>query len=107
MDHQPELTNRPRIAIHYCTQCNWLMRSTWMAQELLSTFGEGLGEVVLIPSTGGMFEVYANNILVWERKRDDGFPSPKELKRRVRDIIAPTKPLGHIDRVDQKEKVSL
>jgi hypothetical protein len=38
---------RPRIAITYCTQCNWLLRSAWMAQELLHTFGPDLGEVAL------------------------------------------------------------
>ena len=29
----------PHVVILYCTQCNWLLRSGWMAQELLSTFG--------------------------------------------------------------------
>ena len=27
-----------RIEIVYCTQCRWLLRAAWMAQELLSTF---------------------------------------------------------------------
>ncbi len=36
-----------RIRIHYCTQCQWLLRSAWYAQELLSTFGEALEEVAL------------------------------------------------------------
>lgn len=27
-----------RIEISYCTQCRWLLRATWMAQELLITF---------------------------------------------------------------------
>ncbi|CFW48794.1 Uncharacterized protein conserved in bacteria [Bordetella pertussis] len=40
----------PRIAIQYCTQCQWLLRAAWMAQELLSTFGADLGEV---PSRSG------------------------------------------------------
>ncbi|MFT9166396.1 MAG: Rdx family protein, partial [Komagataeibacter saccharivorans] len=34
----------------------------------------------------------------WERKRDGGFPGPKELKQRVRDVIAPERDMGHIDR---------
>jgi selenoprotein W-related protein len=33
----------PRIVIGYCTQCHWLLRAAWMAQELLSTFGADLG----------------------------------------------------------------
>jgi selenoprotein W-related protein len=36
--------------------------------------------------------------LIWERKRDGGFPGPKELKQRVRDVIEPERDLGHTDR---------
>ncbi|KXV69666.1 MAG: SelT/SelW/SelH family protein [Acetobacter malorum] len=90
--------SKPRITIHYCTQCNWLLRAAWMAQELLSTFGDTLGGVTLVPDTGGRFEIQVDDHLVWERKRDGGFPGPKELKQRVRDIISPQQDLGHIDR---------
>ena len=44
---------KPRVSIVYCTQCNWLLRAGWMAQELLSTFSDALGEVALIPGVGG------------------------------------------------------
>lgn len=91
-------TGRPDISILYCTRCNWLLRAAWMAQELLSTFGEELGSVSLIPASNGRFEVTVNSQLVWERKRDGGFPGPKELKQRVRDVIAPGRDMGHIDR---------
>ncbi|ACB96075.1 SelT/SelW/SelH family protein [Beijerinckia indica] len=88
----------PRVSIRYCTQCNWLLRAAWMAQELLNTFGQTLGEVALIPDTGGWFEIKVNETLIWERARDGGFPGPKELKQRVRDVIEPGRDLGHIDR---------
>ncbi|WP_252107267.1 MULTISPECIES: SelT/SelW/SelH family protein [unclassified Halomonas] len=87
-----------RINIRYCTQCHWLLRSAWYAQELLSTFGEQLDEVALSPSHGGTFEIWCNDTLLWERKRDGGFPDSKELKKRVRDIVSPDQNLGHIDR---------
>ena len=90
----------PCVTIAYCTQCNWLLRAGWMAQELLSTFSDALGEVALIPGTGGNFEIRVDDALVWERKRDGGFPGPKELKQRVRDIIEPGRDLGHTDRTD-------
>ena len=48
------MENRPRVAITYCTQCRWLLRAGWMAQELLTTFDTELGEVALIPGTGGV-----------------------------------------------------
>lgn len=89
---------KPHITLHYCTQCNWLLRSAWMAQELLSTFSQEIGAVTLVPGTGGIFEIHIDDQLLWERKRDDGFPDIKILKRKVRDIIDPDRDLGHIDR---------
>ncbi len=89
---------KPAITITYCTQCNWLLRSGWMAQELLSTFGTELAGVTLVPGTGGIFAIAAGDTLIWERKRDGGFPDVKALKQRVRDLIDPERDLGHIDR---------
>ena len=91
------MTTKPRITITYCTQCSWLLRSAWMAQELLSTFGADLGEVSLIPGTGGVFEIRVDGDLIWERKRDGGFPEAKVLKQKVRDIVWPERDLGHSD----------
>ena len=81
------MSEKPRVTILYCTQCNWLLRAGWMAQELLSTFADTLGEVALIPGTGGNFEIRIDGELVWERKRDGGFPGPKELKQRIRHVV--------------------
>lgn len=88
----------PRITISYCTQCQWLLRAGWMAQELLSTFGTELGEVALVPGTGGVFRVSVDGAQVWDRADDGGFPGAAELKRRVRDRIDPDRALGHADR---------
>lgn len=98
------MTDKARITIQYCTQCNWLLRSAWMAQELLQTFGDSLGEVALIPGTGGIFEIRVNGELIWERVRDGGFPGPKDLKQRVRDLTDPERDLGHLDRAASRAK---
>lgn len=87
-----------RIEIRYCTQCRWLLRAAWMAQELLTTFQEEIGEMALIPGTGGVFEIATQGKRIWSRSEDGGFPEITELKRRVRDIIAPSKNLGHSER---------
>lgn len=89
---------KPTVTITYCTRCNWLLRAGWMAQELLSTFGEDLGGVTLVPGTGGIFEITVDGVTVWERVRDGGFPDVKALKGRVRDAFAPGRDLGHLDR---------
>ena len=88
----------PAVIITYCTQCNWLLRAGWMASELLQTFGTELGSVTLVPGTGGVFEITMDGVSVWERRRDGGFPDAAGLKRRVRDLLDPERPLGHIDR---------
>lgn len=98
MNGEPAPAPRPRIAIHYCTQCQWLLRAAWMAQELLSTFGAELGEVALVPGTGGTFRITYDDVEIWERKQDGGFPEAKVLKGRVRDRLDPGRSLGHNDR---------
>ncbi|MCQ8181398.1 SelT/SelW/SelH family protein [Methylomonas sp. SURF-1] len=87
-----------RVEIRYCTQCRWLLRAAWMAQELLTTFDSELSELALQPGTGGIFEVSADGVLVWSRKERGRFPEITELKQLVRDVIAPERDLGHIDR---------
>ncbi|KAK3333978.1 seleno protein domain protein [Cercophora scortea] len=109
----------PRVTIRFCTQCKWLLRAAYYAQELLSTFSTSLGEVALQPATGGVFIVEITHedtttttttatlagavtqqrvSTLWDRKTDGGFPETKELKRRVRDVIQPGRDLGHVDR---------
>ncbi|KAK4238144.1 Rdx family-domain-containing protein [Achaetomium macrosporum] len=109
----------PRITIQFCTQCKWMLRAAYYAQELLSTFSTSLGEVALQPGTGGVFvveiittttttpnltgkttaaPVQPTRTVLWDRKIDGGFPETKELKRRVRDVIQPGRDLGHVDR---------
>ena len=87
-----------RIEISYCTQCRWLLRAAWMAQELLTTFDAELGEVALAPGTGGVFQIRVDDELIWDRAQHHGFPDIKELKQLVRDRIAPGKELGHSER---------
>jgi selenoprotein W-related protein len=89
------MSEKPRVEIEYCTQCRWLLRAAWLAQELLTSFEQELGGVTLIPGTGGTFEARCNGASLWSRKQEGRFPEAKELKQRLRDLIAPDKPLGH------------
>jgi selenoprotein W-related protein len=92
------MRKKPRVEITYCSQCRFILRASWMAQELLMTFDTDLGEVALVPSTGGVFEVRVEENLVWSKKERGRFPESKELKQLVRDRVAPDKDLGHSDR---------
>lgn len=88
---------RHRVEIRYCTRCKWMLRAAWLAQELLTTFEADLGEIALIPDVGGVFEVRMGDDLLWSREVENRFPQPKELKQRLRDLIAPGRDLGHVD----------
>ena len=88
----------PRVEIEYCTQCRWLLRAGWTAQELLTTLPDELGEVALLPGHGGVFEVRVDGETIWSRRAEGGFPDLPELKRLVRDRVAPSRHLGHTER---------
>jgi selenoprotein W-related protein len=100
-----EPTSDARVAITYCTQCRWLLRAAWVAQELLTTFRTRLGEVALVPGTGGVFRVELDPgdgrapVLLWDRAEQGGFPEIPPLKKAIRDAVAPDLSLGHTDRV--------
>lgn len=103
-----------RLGVLFGEKGTGLIRLSQYAQELLSTFSTGLGEVALQPSTGGTFIVSithqapgaetASTKTLWDRREDGGFPETKELKRRVRDVIEPERDLGHVDRDHGKKK---
>lgn len=90
---------RPTITVKYCRLCGWLTRASWIAQELLITFAEELGALTLQPDdSGGAFEIWIDDNLIWSRKDMGRFPDMNELKQQVRDIVAPGRDLGHIDK---------
>ncbi|RIL04692.1 MAG: selenoprotein [Proteobacteria bacterium] len=92
------MTDRAAVSITYCTQCRWLLRAAWLAQELLGTFEADLTGVTLVPGRGGVFEVRVGDELVFSRRAAGRFPEAAELKRLVRDRVAPGRDLGHVDR---------
>ena len=78
-----------------------MLRSAWLAQEILTTFAEGeVAEVTLAPQfaePGGEFVVFCDDEKIWDRRADGGFPEAKQLKQRLRDVIQPDRSLGHSD----------
>jgi selenoprotein W-related protein len=75
-----------------------MMRAAWLAQEVLTTFTEEIGEVALQPGTDGVLEIRLNGDLLYSRKTEGRFPEAKEVKQLIRDRIAPQRDLGHSDR---------
>ncbi|GJJ07340.1 hypothetical protein Clacol_001541 [Clathrus columnatus] len=80
--------------------------ANWMATELMLTFPPpALLSVTLVPldavETAGRFRVWLflqdKNILLWDRKTENGFPELKILKQKLRDMVDPERSLGHSD----------
>jgi len=92
------------LEIHYCTQCRWLLRASWMAQELLSTFDGDIEALTLKPGTGGIFDISVDGQVLWSRGAEGRFPEIAELKQKLRDRIDPGRDLGHIDRAGHREE---
>jgi selenoprotein W-related protein len=90
--------SKPRVEIHYCPKCRWLLRAAWMAQELLGTFESDLREVALVPAESGMYRVVVDGTVLFDRSVAGRFPDAAELKQLVRDRIDPARDLGHVDR---------
>lgn len=86
---------KPEIYIEYCTGCRFVVRATWIAEELLFTFGERLGAVALVPRSGGVFVVRLGAEVLFDKAVEGRFPDPRELRAVIRDRIAPELDLGH------------
>ncbi len=94
----PAAVPSPRVEIEYCTRCRFVLRAGWLAQELLFTFPDELGEVALVPGASGAFVVRLDGEVLFDRRTCGRFPQPKELKQAIRDRLAPGRDLGHTDR---------
>ena len=93
------INDKPVIRIEYCPKCGWMIRSTWMAQEFLSTFEGELGGVTIAPgSADAVFNISIGDELLWSRGDQGRFPQIKEIKRLIRDRVAPGRDLGHVDK---------
>ncbi len=50
-----------------------------MATELLQKYGNGIQELTLIPSGGGVYEVTKNGNLIFSKKSTGRFPELNEI----------------------------
>lgn len=114
----PAISDTVDISIEYCSACQWMLRSSWLAAELLTTFSKesNLASVALVPkspplSPGGIFRVVSKRgtdsepTVLWDRSTAGRFPEVKEVKQLVRDEVNPKKDLGHSDKMEMKVSV--
>ncbi|MFQ5879856.1 MAG: SelT/SelW/SelH family protein [Dehalococcoidia bacterium] len=85
----------PRVEIHYRIRCKFLLRAAWLAQELLTTFEQEVGEVALVPGSGGIFEIAVEGETIFSSKKAGRFPAAKEVKELIRGRMGPQRVIGH------------
>jgi selenoprotein W-related protein len=71
------------------------LRASWFAQELLSSFEGAIDEVALKPGSGGIFEIRLEGDVLATNRDGRPMPDASEVKRLLRDRIAPERRIGH------------
>lgn len=75
------------IGIEYCTSWGYLGRAVALCQNLLNEHKNKINKVVLIPSSGGVFEVTMNGESVFSKKELGRFPEENEVEDKIRKLI--------------------
>lgn len=78
----------PNVSFRYCKNHRSLLRTSWLAQDLLATLKDDLNSVTLIP----VFQDNEDNFVVetkggriiWDRKTTGRLPEPEELTELIR-----------------------
>jgi len=73
------------VEIEYCVPCGFLNRASDLSEQLLSTFGEDLDSVALVPGDHGVFEVRVDDDVIFRKSEDDY--DLDAITRRVRAAI--------------------
>ncbi len=63
--------------------CRFQGRAFWLARELLDQRPDLAGEIVLIPSSGGVFTVCYDGEILFDYATAGRFPEPKEVREAV------------------------
>jgi selenoprotein W-related protein len=78
---------KPVIEIEYCTSCNYLPRTLWVAAELLPDLQYEIDAFRFTPGTRGVFEVRVSGQSVFSKNALGRFPEPDELKQLIFDQL--------------------
>ena len=72
-----------RLEIEFCMTCKFQGRALWLARELIDARPDLADEIVLVPSSGGIFAVRYDGASVFDHAEAGRFPEPKEVRELV------------------------
>ncbi len=67
------------LTIEYCSGCGYLGKAASLAELVLRTNAKTVGEVRLVPSGGGAFEVTVDGTLIYSKKETGHHPNPDDI----------------------------
>jgi len=67
------------LSIEYCNVWNYLPRAASLASSILKKYGTSVSALKLIPSSGGVFEIYYDKNLIFSKKDEGRFPEESEV----------------------------
>jgi len=70
---------KPTITIEYCTSWGYVAKAIKLAEDLLKNYTNDIGQLSVIPSSGGIFEVTVNDTLAFSKKETGRFPEVLEI----------------------------
>jgi len=64
-----------------------LKRAVALAENLLNQHKNNINKVILIPSSGGVFEVAVNGENIFSKKELERFPEENEVEDKIKKLI--------------------
>ena len=78
-----------KILIEYCADCGYGPRVVKVVDEILNNIEYGpLSSLNIIPSEGGVFEVFFDNELVHSKTNSGKFPAPGVILEKLKARLA-------------------
>jgi selenoprotein W-related protein len=75
------------VLIRYCVPCGHLPKAIALIKDILNSLGKEMNKEIkltIVPWDGGVFEVWINGELVFNRKEEGGFPDSRAIVDLVR-----------------------
>ncbi len=69
-----------RLEIEFCMSCRFQGRAFWIAREIVDVRPDLADEIVLVPSSGGVFAVRYDGTAIFDYATSGRFPEPKEIR---------------------------
>lgn len=68
-----------QVKVEFCMQWNYAPRAASFAEKLFTHFRKDVEKLELIPSSGGVFEVFVNGTKIYSKDETGVFPIPEDI----------------------------